>query len=598
MLNRWKKIFTLVALVCVAQTSLADDWRDSFTNVKAHLKESLEYADMSAEMKISLPLPRIMYVNIQGVSSMPQNNSVKRLGYLEVMDEEGHYFRKRVILRGQGNYSLRFPKKNFSAEFCGSDWSTSQTTDLSIGDWATQDKFHFKAFYTDLIRGISEVSYHVFEDVVADHEPYWERWNYNRTSKARCFPDGFPCAVYLNDKFYGIYSWQLRKDNKNMNMKKKNSDHVHLDGDLRDVYLFRGQIDWNSFEVRNPQGLYTMGNFAYNGDYPEELMDETSPFFDVADDASEVRAEKLRTAIAKKHIVAMSKYYDELYKLDSMGVSKDEFRAEFEKRYDVTGLLDYYVFYRMSMNCDGTIKNWQWFTYDGVKWTVAPYDLDQTFGLSLYGFPYPVIHSISQLVMGPFIWVNKYYAEDEKIRYYTLRENGTFTEENILNKIHDWRNRIGTEYYDMEYAAWPESPCLLPCECNDNWELYENWEEYDKTPNFNDKYTYHAGDICLLDGRMWRATGTSKGVIPYKRNTGVDNVERFETWIGERIKLLDDLYGYYPGVLSNGAVMADKDGSRVLTGIYSADGSKRTMAKPGVNIYRYSDGTVRKVLFR
>ena len=36
--------------------------------------------------------------------------------------------------------------------------------------------------------------------------------------QARCYPDGFPCVVYLNGAFYGIFSWQLKKHRDNMAM--------------------------------------------------------------------------------------------------------------------------------------------------------------------------------------------------------------------------------------------------------------------------------------------------------------------------------------------------------------------------------------------
>ena len=73
------------------------------------------------------------------------------------------------------------------------------------------------------------------------------------------------------------------------------------------------------------------------------------------------------------------------------------------------------------MNGDGTLKNWQWFTYDGKKWMVTPYDLDQTFGITLYGFPRPATHSLEDIPTGPFVYFNKYYRQEECERYHELR---------------------------------------------------------------------------------------------------------------------------------------------------------------------------------
>ncbi|MCR5312551.1 MAG: CotH kinase family protein, partial [Bacteroidaceae bacterium] len=467
------------------------------------------------------------YLNIEGVSTMPQNRNVKRLGYLEVLDDNGHYFRKHIILRGQGNYSIRFPKKCFSAVFCETNWSEDNTTEISIGNWVDQDMFHFKAFYTDFTRGIGEIGYKLFDDVVADRDPYWVRGGYDKENdKARCYPDGFPCAVYLNGKFYGLFAWQLKKSRKNMNMKKRKSQHIHLDGNLRNSYIFQGNIEWTSFEVRNPDTLYTMNNNVYDGDSPKELMDENSVYYNIPTDSEDLKEIKRRTAQTKASIVNMSNYYQELFDMDSLGISEEDFRTEFEKRYDVEGLLDYYVFYKICMNGDGTIKNWQWFTYDGARWTVTPYDLDQILGLTLYGFYSPAIHSKSIITQGPFLFVNKYYYEDERQRYFELRDKKVFSEENILSHVYDWINRVGDKYYEMEEARWPDSPCYNEVECNENWELYENWVEYDSIAPYSSVMTYTAGDICKYEGRMWIATNTSKGVIPVKRNSAVDSIER------------------------------------------------------------------------
>ena len=91
---------------------------------------------------------------------------------------------------------------------------------MRIGDWVRQSSFHFKAFYNDFLRGFGEVGYKVYELMIADRQPFWNRVGYVDESRARCFPDGFPCAVYLNGTFYGVFAWQLKKSRKNMNMKK------------------------------------------------------------------------------------------------------------------------------------------------------------------------------------------------------------------------------------------------------------------------------------------------------------------------------------------------------------------------------------------
>lgn len=591
--------FFLFSCACVFSKA-EDDWRYRFSTVKKHLYDSITHVDLSKDTTIQMPQPSIAYVNIKGVSTMPINKSIKRLGYLEVLDGNGRYFKKHVIFKGQGNYSVRFEKKNFSAEFCEKNWSGEYLTDIKIGDWVSQEKFHFKAFYTDFMRGIGEVGYKIFDDVVADRDPYWERCGYDKESIARCYPDGFPCVVYMNDVFYGVYAWQLKKSRKNMNQKKKKSEHIHLDGDLRDNYIFRGNVDWTTFEVRNPEYLYTMYNNVYDGDAPQELMDTTSLYYSMDSDNDDVKENKKRTAEAKSNIVSMSNYYNELHDMDSLGISEADFKKEFEKRYDVDGLIDYYVYYRLCMNGDGVIKNWQWFTYNGVKWCVTPYDLDQIFGLSLYGFYVQPRRSVSNLDQGPYEWVNKYYAEEERERYFDLRDRNVFSEENIVSHIQDWHDRVGDYFYDLEREKWPDSPCYNDVECNKNWNLYENEENYYMTLEYSPTRTYFAGDICVYEGRLWICTGTSKGVIPVSRNSAVDSMERLVSWVGERIKFLDEFYGYSEHLEALGCEPSihDNNVGRKVVGIYDMSGTRLTSARKGVNIYKYDDGSSRKVVLK
>lgn len=599
---RMKKFCSILFLLvsCIQFSSAQEEnWRETFSSVVSHIKSLQQIKDLSEDSVITLSTPDFAYVNIKGFTSMPNNRSVTRNGWVEVYDGKGHYFKKRAVIKGQGAYSVRYPKRNFSCEFCEKDWSQDYTTDIVLGDWVTQDAFHFKSFYTDILRGIGEVGYKLFDDMVADRDPYWERGGYDKESRARCYPDGFPCAVYFNGEYLGVFAWQLKKNHKNMNMKKKAiAEHIHIDGDLRDEYIFQGNIEWSSFDVRNPKDLYTQVGTLYDGNNPTELMDFSSSYYNIATDKDDVKASKLRSAKVKQYLKNFSQYCPALKKLEAEGASVEEIKREFEKRYDVQSLIDYYVFNRVTMNNDGRIKNWQWFTYDGIKWLVAPYDLDQILGLSLLGFHRPFDREVSVLDNGPYYFMNKYYVEDERQRYYELRESDAVSAEKIINIVDRWYNAVGDEYYDLEYKTWPESPCILEPIANTNWELCEDWEIYNTTREYNQYLTYNEGDVCLMDGRLWRATATNIGEFPYIRNTEVDSVQRIRQWVNDRMAYMDDFYGYFPGIVSVSSASDDFDGNKKLVGIYNLSGVKIPKPERGVNLYKYSDGTTRKFILK
>ena len=239
--NESEMMRSILILLCLSGIVQAfGQKKTEFEQLIEELRLDENVVDLSESEDIRLDEPRLAYANVTGISRFPSSKHNVQKAWIEVYDGAGHRFRKRILIHGQGGYSLRYPKNNASISFCEDEWKGELTTDIRFGDWVKQDGFHLKAFYTDFFRGIGEIGYKVFARLVEDRIPYWERGGYMEASRARCFPDGFPCIVYFNGKFLGVYAWQLKKNRKNMNMKKHEADHIHLDGNLRDTYLFHG----------------------------------------------------------------------------------------------------------------------------------------------------------------------------------------------------------------------------------------------------------------------------------------------------------------------------------------------------------------------
>ena len=547
-----RTLLLLVVVICgmvsFAQTAFEQKIHElRFTDVARNWSDSAE---------VEILQPNCAYINITGIKSMPAKKEVDSLAWLECYDGMGNYFKKRVILNAQGNSSLGFVKKNFAVDFCEDEWLGDKTTDFSIGDWVKQDAFHFKAYYTDYFRGIATVGYKLYDQIAQDRGRLWSRVPEGSIKKpdkkARCYPDGFPCIVYFNGDFYGVFSWQLKKHRKNMNQTKDKAEHIHLDGVLGDEYLWNGTIDWTQFEVRNPKTLYTMGGAKYDGEAPDELIDETSPFYELETDDEKAKANKQLTAQVKKYIVALSKNHEALTQLEISGATKEEMRTAIEELYDVPGMLDYVCFHFAVNNNDGFRKNWQWLTYDGKKWFVAPYDLDGIFGAVFTGnFILPADASIGWNPFkvfpnyGPIYWVSRYFKQDIIDRYLELRNKNILSAENIKSIVRNWYYRIGEHNYSQEWEKWPNSPCIGDLTLNENWSTIENRANMSALPTYNDATTYYAGDKCTLDNRVWMATGTTTGVKPYSGELGHhDSLERIDNWIDLRMKTGDETYNY------------------------------------------------------
>ena len=569
-----------------------------FEQLIKELRLDENVVDLSEVGDIRLDEPRLAYVNVTGISKWPSSKHYVQNAWIEVYDGAGHCFRKRILIHGQGGYSLRFPKTNASFTFCEDDWKGELTTSIRFGDWVTQDGFHLKAFYTDFCRGIGEIGYKVFARMTADRQPDWERGGYMNASRARCFPDGFPCIVYLNGNYLGIYAWQLKKSRKNMNMEKLLPTHIHLDGNLRDSYLFHGYINWKQFEVRNPKGLYTATGYVYEGNYPEELMDEECIRYALNSDSEDVRQAKQRTAQVKAAIVQLSRYHRELEDLQKSGATVEKIKARFEQCFDLESLIDYVVFFYYTANGDGSLKNWQWFTYDGQKWMVTPYDLDQCVGLGLYGQIRPSYFSLETLTSGPFYWLNTYYQEEISERWRQLRCSGAFSDSSLTPIADDWYTRIGDDFYLLERKRWPQSPCYCEPICNANWEPYDNWHNYRSTPDYQSGVTYVNGDVVKLEGRLWKATGSTTGVKPFIRNATPDSIQRLDAWISDRIAFLDTVFGYESDEGTGIRRHISNDLREEVVAIYTLSGIRVEHPTRGVYIFRYRNGSSRKVLVK
>ena len=118
-------------------------------------------------------------------------------------------------------------------------------------------------------------------------------------------------------------------------------------------------------------------------------------------------------------------------------------------------------------------KNWQWTTWDGVKWYVNQYDKDMAFGNHFTGMftTAPKTGWISSNISLPSGLAIRYYQSEHKTRWQYLVNAGIFTAEHIKDLITTWVKRIGQANFENEWQKWTESPCNRPSMID-----YENWE--------------------------------------------------------------------------------------------------------------------------
>lgn len=569
--------------------------------------------DWSDSNFIQIPEPRLAIINITNIDSMPTTKKDNKKAFLEFWDMHGNYFKKHAILNAQGNSSMGFDKKNVAIDLCDDEWIGDNTPKVRIGNWVPQDSFHMKAYYTDFFRGVGAVSYKLYDQIVRTRgnmydrpwkkalldmskigittkslgNPYVGDFSLLTDTGARCFPDGFPVAVYLNDKFYGIFSFQLKKHRDNYHMDKSTAEHVHLDGTIDYNILWNGTIVWgtgdNGFEVRNPKNLYAIGGNKYDADIKQEEIagkDEVDTWIaagqlpDGTVISSKIKKNLQMTAKVKKYIQdfanTINTVNDAASTYETSSKTEEDlkaFKAVFEKYYDVENLIDYLIVIDILGDGDSLKKNWQWFTYNGIKWWVGLYDCDGVFGAMHLGdrIGAPSNSHLGNDLQLPTGFILKYYNDVLEKRYAQLADVGIISADNIFSLLQDWCMRIGTDFFKEEYKKWSDSPCIA-----DSVVRSEYWEavldesgnpQTDTSETFDATLAYNVGDVASfgLNSQMGyfkykciKETTALSGNTPHtvsvyspiKEFKHCDNIYRAQKWIEQNTANMDKVYHY------------------------------------------------------
>ena len=446
--------------------------------------------------QLSLSTPRCAVINFSnGTPNMPASWPTSKTAdyhyWMEFWDLQGNYFKKRVIFNAQGTSSLGMPKKNGAIDICNDDWEGDDTFKLKIGDWIPQDSFHLKAYYADYFIGVAVVGYELFNRMTKTRDIYSRRdWikylvpdkstigldpqatsglsdNLALDNDARCFPDGFPCLVYLDDIFYGVYSFQLKKHRDNYQMNKSNADEIHLDGMIYydSIFEANGVLPWDvingtttapsggneGFEVRNPKSLICVDGTKYDADTNrKELISSSSPGYDPNN------ANMVRTAHVRAAMELLSTYIPTLQAMEDGGATVAQIREQIAAFFDVEAIIDYTIFGDIVANYDGYRKNWQWVTWDGVKWMPEPYDLDGILGWSGWDTIAPeIVSHYGNSKRIPTGWVQAYFQSELVSRYKELRDSGVLSKDILIDLLQAWIARIGTDNYSADHRKWP-----------------------------------------------------------------------------------------------------------------------------------------------
>lgn len=476
-------------------------------DVKTHM-------DWSEKSELQIPEPLCAFVNIKGILPISKGNTTK--GEIQFYDMQGNYFLKFIEMDIHGRTSALYKKKNYTFDFFN-DAEHLDAFTIKFGDWVSMDSYYFQGWYSDAFRGIDIIEYKLYQQIISTRgclkdKPYKYHILKNLSSSgneaskelennfeknALCTPMGFPVVMYLNDEFWGIYTIMLKKNRANFRMNKKDYNAVMLDPDNGDIV--NGIKNWASFEIRNPKILICMDGTKYDGDNPKELIDESSEKY------SSSNKDMVNTVKTKNAIISLADSYTLVKEAVTNKKSNDEVKALIEKYYNVDYVIDYLVFSNVIQNTDGWGGNWQWTTWDGIKWNPNPYDLNASLGIDAFGM---TAHSPNQGLYKSAItsYVYDYYIDEIKSRYKYLRDSNVISVENIMNIFESWIKRIGTDNYAKEFKKWDSTPSQRDSNINS---AYWEWSSGPMLPGtypiYSDSTSYSNGQIVQNGEKFYKS---------------------------------------------------------------------------------------------
>ena len=530
--------------------------------------------NFSDKMVVEIPEPKKYAIINIITDKLPDWWSDTCNGYVEYYDFSGNYFKKSCELSTQGQTSREFAinggKGNYTLDI-------TDGSEIKFGSWVFQDSFHLKGCAKDVTKGFLATSYKLAYKMMQFLDAKPNRvllqpdtvtttsatgdWKTDFGDDARCISDGFPCEIYHNGNYWGLYSLQLKKHRKNYSMDK--SDYTSFIIDASDLMpnglhtgFWLGDIQWDMFEIRNPKNLICMDGSEYDGDNPKELIDSSSEYFDSSNKKHK------GTATTKAIIQSFSTRYLEIKALVDAGTTEslEEAKTLFAEYFDVNACMLVYIFNCTMRNNDSIRKNTLWAIYKNGKIAPMLWDLDGVYGEGWTG--------IRAVTPSAYLWNGDYATAEWPLKflkvlfydemvstYANLRSSNILSMDSWKDVIKSWFERIGVEAYKRDITKWPETPSY-----RENYTNTEYWKESSGSAlEWDETQTYNIGDKAFIKlsktssyTQVYEAVKVSSGICPvtkfYEKFPVVggyyNSLQRMEKWMREQISLCDSILNY------------------------------------------------------
>lgn len=327
----------------------------------------------------------------------------------------------------QGNSSSQYPKKNLKIKLFKDENCKTKLKIKPKADWTANNKFNLKANWIDATQSRNLVNAQMVKKAyentpIANADVAKALTNTQSMGQM----EGLPIELSFNDGYYGLMTFNTKKDDKTFGMDNDNPDHECV----------TNQNSENGFKPN--QGFNSVT------DYWTEIHDNPS--------------ETLKTNMANM--------------INFINTSSDtDFKAKIGDYIDVYSVINTYLYGLLSEEWDFQNKSQLLLTWNGGKYFfMIPYDLDSTWGLywngshidtdsesAYFDFKensrYASMNGINNLMAR----IIKLFKPEIKAQWLKLRSS-VWRNDQIIGAFKKYINSIPEEAYEREQEKWPDIP--------------------------------------------------------------------------------------------------------------------------------------------
>lgn len=326
----------------------------------------------------------------------------------------------------QGNSSRNYPKKNLKVKFFEDKDCKNKLKWRPKADWDKNNKFNIKANYIDATQARNLVNASLVRDAM-EVTPFANNQIANKLLKTQNLGqmEGFPIELSFNDGYYGLMTFNTKKDEKPFGMDSDNKAHEAI----------TNESSVSSERLNNPQDQIDGKHFS------TVVQKNVNP--DV-----QTNFTKFLTFINT--------------------ASDPDFKARIGDYIDLYSVINLYLFGVWSYEWDYYDKSEIYLTYDsGKSYYMLAYDLDSTWRLFWDGSKL-LENDVADFATANKDWIDgsgnmlisriyKLFKPEIKAQWQKLRTS-VWTNSRAVNAFKQFIRSVPEDAYERDQTKWTDIP--------------------------------------------------------------------------------------------------------------------------------------------